>query len=138
MIDALIQTGYKVAVRPHPQMATSDPKLLEMLKTKYPDNERFSWNADNDNFDILSKADIMITDFSGIIFDYCLVFDKPLIYADTSMDLAPYDAAWIDEPLWRFEVLSKLGVKLEEEQFGDMKQIIDDLATNDKYRQGRE
>lgn len=137
MIEALIKTGYKVSVRPHPQMAISDPKLLADLKAKYPDNERFSWNTDNDNFDILSKADLMITDFSGIIFDYCLVFDKPLIYADTSMDLAPYDAAWIDEPLWRFEALKKLGVKLEEEQFDNMKEIIDDLATNDTYRQGR-
>lgn len=138
MIDALINTGYRVAVRPHPQMAISDPKLLASLKEKYPDNDRFSWNADNDNFDILSKSDIMITDFSGIIFDYCLVFDKPLIYADTSMDLSPYDAAWIDEPLWRFEVLKKLGVKLDEEKFGDMKKIVDDLLNNDKYKKGRE
>lgn len=138
MIDALIKTGYKIAVRPHPQMAISDPKLLAFLKEKYPDSDRFSWNADNDNFDILSKSDIMITDFSGIIFDYCLVFDKPLIYADTSMDLSPYDAAWIDEPLWRLEVLKKLGVKLCEEQFDDMKSIIDNLSSNDEFKKGRE
>lgn len=138
MIQALIKTGYRVAVRPHPQMATSDPELLASLKEKYPGSERFSWNTDNDNFDILSKADLMITDFSGIIFDYCLVFDRPLIYADTSMDLAPYDAAWIDEPLWRFEVLPKLGVKLSEDQFDNMKEIIDDVCGNDTYKQGRE
>ena len=138
IIDSLIATGYNIAVRPHPQMAISDPKLLESLKAKYPDSEKFSWNADNDNFDILSRSDVMITDFSGIIFDYCLVFDKPLIYADTSMDLAPYDAAWIDEPLWRFEVLPKLGVQLSEDKFDNMKDIIDNLLTNDKFKQGRE
>lgn len=138
MIDALIKTGYKVAVRPHPQMAVSDPELLDALKLKYPNNDRFAWNFDNDNFDILSKSDIMITDFSGIIFDYCLVFDKPLIYADTSMDLAPYDAAWIDEPLWRLEVLPKLGVKLDEKQFDDMKKIIDNLSESDEFKLGRE
>lgn len=137
LIDALIKTGYMVVVRPHPQMATSDPELLAHLKDKYPDGEKFSWNADNDNFDILSKADIMITDFSAISFDYSLVFDRPLIYADTHIDLAPYDAAWIDEPLWRFEVLPKLGVKLDESQFEDMKQIIDSVTNDDKYRQGR-
>ncbi len=137
IIDALIETGYNIAVRPHPQMAISDQKLLENLKEKYPDNDKFSWNADNDNFDILSKADVMITDFSGIIFDYCLVFDKPLIYADTSMNLDPYDASWIDEPLWRFEVLPKLGVKLSEEEFGNMKGVIDNLMSNDEFRIGR-
>ena len=137
IIEALIKTGYRIAVRPHPQMAISDPELLNSLKEKYPDSERFTWNADNDNFDILSRSDVMITDFSGIIFDYCLVFDKPLIYADTSMDLAPYDAAWIDEPLWRFEVLPKLGVKLSKEQFADMKSTIDDVLNNDSYKNGR-
>ncbi len=137
MIEALIKTGYKVAVRPHPQMAISDPELLQSLKEKYPDGDMFSWNTDNDNFDILSKADIMITDFSGIIFDYSLVFDKPLIYADTSMDTAPYDAAWIDEPLWRFEVLKKLGIKLSEDKLSDMKSIIDELSSNDEYAKGR-
>lgn len=137
IIEALIKTGYDIAVRPHPQMKISDPKLLEDLMTKYPDNDKFKWNFDNDNFDILSRADVMITDFSGIIFDYCLVFDRPLIYADTSMDLSPYDAAWIDEPLWRFEVLPELGVSLSAEQFDNMKEIVDDLLVNDKYKIGR-
>lgn len=137
IIDALINTGYKIAIRPHPQTAYSDPQMLKELQEKYPDSEKLSWNADNDNFDILSKSDVLITDFSGIIFDYCLVFDKPLIYADTSLDLAPYDAAWIDEPLWRFEVLPDLGIKLEEKDFDKMKDIIDNLFTNDKYAQGR-
>lgn len=137
IIDALIKTGYRISVRPHPQMAIANPEILDGLRKKYPDNDRFSWNFDNDNFDILSKADVMITDFSGIIFDYCLVFDRPLIYADTEMDLAPYDAAWIDEPLWRFEVLPKLGVQLSEEKFDDMKGIIDNLLTNDVYKVGR-
>lgn len=138
ILDALIKTGYNISVRPHPQMATSDPELLASLKAKYPDSDSFSWNADNDNFDILSKADLLITDFSGIISDYCYIFDRPVIVADTSVDTAPYDAAWIDEPLWRFEVLPKLGLQLKEEQFDNMKEIIDNLIVDDKYKEGRE
>lgn len=138
IIESLMATGYNIAIRPHPQMAISDPKLLESLKEKYPDSDKLTWNADNDNFDILSRSDVMITDFSGIIFDYCLVFDKPLIYADTSLDLAPYDAAWVDEPLWRLEVLPKLGVQLSEDQFDNMKEIIDKLLMEDKYKKGRD
>lgn len=137
IIDALIATGYRVAVRPHPQMATSDPVLLKELMEKYPDNDRFSWNFDNDNFEILSKSDLLISDFSGVMFDFSFVFDKPIIYADTSIDLSPYDACWIDEPLWRFEILPKLGIQLKEEQFGDMKNIIDNLLENDLYKKGR-
>ncbi len=137
IIEALLKTGYDIVIRPHPQMAISDPELLAGLRAKYPDSNRLKWNFDNDNFDILSRADLMITDFSGVISDYCYIFDKPVIVADTSVDTAPYDAAWIDEPLWRFKVLPKLGPSLNEEQFGDLKKTIDELTESDDYRQSR-
>lgn len=138
ILSALAATGFNIVVRPHPQMAISDAGLLNELKEKYPENDRFKWNSDNDNFECLRNADVMITDFSGIIFDYCLVFNRPLIYADTSMDLSPYDASWIDEPLWRLEILPKLGIKLNKDDFGDMRSIIDSLSESDEYRNGRE
>jgi CDP-glycerol glycerophosphotransferase (TagB/SpsB family) len=59
----------------------------------------------------------MISDFSGVIFDYSLVFDRPVIYADTSFDKSPYDAAWLDEPLWTFRILPSLGIPLKKEDF---------------------
>ena len=137
ILNALKNTGYRIIVRPHPQSFISDPELMETLMKKFPDNEMFSWNTDNDNFNVLSESDIMITDFSGIIFDYTFIFDRPLIYANTSMDTAPYDAAWIDEPVWRFEILPELGKQLEESDFDNIKEIIDSVSDSEEYRAGR-
>lgn len=137
ILTALTNTGYKIIVRPHPQSYISDPDMLNSLKEKFPESDKFSWNSDNDNFKVLSESDIMITDFSGIIFDYTFIFDKPLIYADTSMDTAPYDAAWIDEPLWRLSILPELGKQLEESDFDNIKEIIDSVSDSDYYREGR-
>ena len=108
----------------------SEKAVLEPLWKEFPDSDVLKWNYDNDNFEVLREADIMITDFSGIIFDYALVFGKPIIYADTSFDSAPYDAAWIDEPLWRFEVLKDLGAPLKEKDFSGMRELIDGLLEN--------
>lgn len=138
IIRALIDTGYHIIVRPHPQSLVSERDVLEPLWKAFPDSEKFQWNYDNDNFEVLRKADIMITDFSGIIFDYALVFGKPIIYADTSFDPAPYDAAWIDEPLWRFEVLKDLGVCLREEDFPRMAELIDGLVQQEQKGSARE
>ena len=79
MIEALVNTGYDITVRPHPQSFTSEKELMDRLMKEYPESEHFHWNRDNDNFDILNSSDIMISDFSGVIYDYTLVFDKPLI-----------------------------------------------------------
>ncbi|MCH5283683.1 MAG: CDP-glycerol glycerophosphotransferase family protein [Treponema sp.] len=138
ILDALIATGYKIIVRPHPQSFMSEKDMIEPLIERYKESDSFKWNRDNDNFNVLHEADVLITDFSGIIFDYALVFDKPLIYADTSYDSSPYDSAWLDEELWRFKVLPDLGVKLEQKDFSSLKNIIDNLMQNGSFQKGRE
>ena len=124
-IQKLIDTGYNVVVRPHPQSYTSEKEMIDKLKAKFPETDKFSWNSDNDNFDILNKSDILVSDFSGVIFDYALVYDKPVIYAPAEFDSSTYDAAWIDDDLWTFKALPTIGKELSEEDFSDMKSVID-------------
>lgn len=137
ILNALVKTGYDIVVRPHPQMKISDAALLDKLMKQFPDNEHFSWNFDNDNFDVLRKSDLMITDFSGVMCDYALVFDRPLVYADTHIDLSTYDACWIDEPVWRMQILPTIGKCLDEKDFPDMKEVLDSVMASDTYREGR-
>ena len=99
IIDELLSTGYHIIVRPHPQSFVSESTLIENLMTQYPESDQIEWNRDNDNFDVLNRADIMISDFSGVIFDFALVYDKPIIYAETEFDSSPYDAWWLDYPM---------------------------------------
>ena len=106
--------------------------------TKYGEGSGVTWNRDNDNFEILKKADIMISDFSGVMFDFALVFDKPIIYADTSFDASVYDQAWLDDELWTFRILPKLGMKLSEDQFDHMKDVIDTCLNDETFKTGRE
>ncbi len=112
--------------------------MLNSLMEQFPESEKFNWNFDNDNFEVLNKADILITDFSGIIFDYSLVFDKPLIYADTQFDSGVYDAAWLDKPMWSFRVLPKVGIQLKREDFSRIGEIITKSFESEKLKQGRE
>lgn len=134
-LNALMKTDYKVIIRPHPQTVVSEQSILKPLEEKFKDIE---WNYDNDNFDVLNKADILITDFSGIIFDYTLVFDKPVIYADTSFDTAPYDAAWIDDKMWVLKVVEKLGRPLKEEDFDNMGEVISSALESKDLKKGRD
>lgn len=138
ILRALKATGYHIIVRSHPQSLISEKKVLEPLWKEFPDSDTLEWNYDNDNFEVLYRANVMISDFSGIIFDYALVFGKPVIYADTSFDSAPYDAAWIDEPLWRFEVLKELGAPLRVEDFPKMQELIDELMIKEQMVDARE
>lgn len=138
IIDKLVEAGYHVILRPHPQSYTSEKELIEGLKAKYPESEQIEWNRDNDNFEVLKRSDVMISDFSGVIFDFTLVFDKPVIYADTKFDKSPYDCWWLDTPYWTFEILPKIGQQLSEENFDSLGDLVRQCLTESRFAQGRD
>ena len=138
IIKALLDTGYHIIVRPHPQSYTAEKDLIESLMSQFPGNEQLEWNRDNDNFEVLRRSDIMISDFSGVIFDFTLVFDKPIIYADTHFDKAPYDASWLEDEPWTFGILPELGPQLTRDDLHDMRSLIDRCLNSNEYKQGRE
>lgn len=136
-LNFLKNTGYDITVRPHPQSLTAEKALLEGLEKEFPESEHWHWNYDNDNFDVLSRSDIMISDFSGVILDMAFIFDKPVIYTDTGFDPSPYDAYFLDRPLWIESVLPQIGHKLVKEDIENIKSVIDDTIVSEEYREGR-
>lgn len=137
IINALIKTGYRIIVRPHPQSMKSEKHLMDKLIKEFPQSDVFIWDFKPDNFNTLRRSDIMITDFSSVMLDFALVFDRPVIYAEYKLDKAAYDACWIDHPLWQEETFPKLGMPLKEEDFDKLKNIIDTTISNDEYAAAR-
>ena len=136
-IDALIHTGYRIILRPHPQSFTADRELMDTLMSAYPDSDQLEWNRDPDNFEVLRRSDIMISDYSGVIFDFALVFDKPVICADTEMSVDPLDAWWLGEPLWTISALPRIGPRLTADQIGNLKALIDSALDDPSYTESR-
>lgn len=137
ILDVLLKTGYHVIVRPHPQSFTSEKAMLDKLMEAYPASEQLEWNRDTDNFEVLRRSDILISDFSGVIFDFTLIYDKPVIYTDPRFDLSPYDAWWLDAPLWTTSALPRLGRQLTEETMETLKEVIDACLEDPRYAEGR-
>ena len=136
-LDLLLETNCHIIIRPHPQSFTSEMPLLEKLMKKYPQSERLEWNRDTDNFDVLRKSDIMISDFSGVMFEFALIYDKPIIYTDTHFDSSPYDAWWLDSEIWTFRVLPQIGRKLSEDDLPHIGEVIEDCISSDDFVGGR-
>ena len=77
IIDSLLNTGYRIIIRPHPQSFRSDKEIMDELQKKYPDSDRISWDSNPSNFDSLNASDIMISDYSSSFFDYAIC-NKPM------------------------------------------------------------
>lgn len=138
LLDPLSKTGWRIIVRPHPQSKKSEAEMLERLTARYKDNPNIVWDYERQNIFSLKKSDIMISDFSGIIFDYTFLCDKPVMYVNAGMDLRPYDAYDLDgKELWQYSVLRKFGTELKEEQFANIKEVIQSVSDSKELEEAR-
>lgn len=138
LLDPLSKTGWRIIVRPHPQSKKSEAEMLDRLAARYKDNPNVVWDYERQNIFSLKKADIMISDFSGIIFDYTFLCDKPVMYVNAGMDLRPYDAYDLDgKELWQYSVLKKFGTELKEEQFANIKEVIQSVSDSKQLEEAR-
>jgi len=142
------KTDYNIIVRPHPQSYVSEIEMIEFLKEKYTDNQRIYWDSDRSNLNSLAQSDIMISDFSGIIFDNLFIFGKPVISHVSGYDKRGKDTMDIDEDPWEIKVLRNIGSNINDgnidslpdmlkenlEKGGEMTSVIDTLRKDmDKY-----
>lgn len=137
LLDPLLKTGFDIIVRPHPQSVISEKNILNKLEEKYKNEKNITWDFNRENLISLQKADIMISDFSCVIFDYAFLFDKTILYANQDFDDRPYDAGDIPEEPWRFRILPKIGVPLREDDFSNIKEILTKAASDKTLAENR-
>jgi hypothetical protein len=141
LLDPLVKTGWRVIVRPHPQSKKSESAVLDSLATRYARTANVEWDYECENILSLSKADVMISDFSGIIFDYAFLCDKPVLYVKQGIDLRPYDADDLGdnaaEELWQFRVLREIGVELKEKHFDSIEGVIKNASDSAELKAAR-
>ncbi len=138
VLEELTKTDYYVIVRPHPQSFISDEKMIKGIMNEFPESPKLHWDTNSDNFESLNNADILISDFSGIIFDFALAFDKPLIYANTDFKTNCYDYYWLDSKPWTLEILPYLGLELNHDNLGKIDDLISTCLNDEKYKNGRD
>lgn len=79
LLHTLLDTGHRVIVRPHPQSFVSDKTLINDFEKTWQGSANVQWDTSNDAYSSMAAAAVLISDISGIIFDYAFVFEKPVI-----------------------------------------------------------
>ena len=81
----------------------------------------------------------MISDFSGIVYDYMFLCNKPVMYVNADIDLMPYDAYDINggKEIWQFKMLKELGIELKEENFPNIIQTIKNASDSKQLEEKR-
>lgn len=91
VITPFINSEFNLIIRPHPQTLISDMPLINYLKTKTMMFENIKWDIDRDNIYAMEEASIMVGDFSGVIFDFICLFNKPVVTMKFIFNKVGYD-----------------------------------------------
>jgi len=110
LIDKLSGHDYKVILRPHPQQVRHCKERFENLKQKYSDDDTVLIQTDFSSTDTVFNADLMISDWSGIAYEYAYTTKKPVLFINTPMKVMnPIYKEINDNPInvWSRDVIGK-------------------------------
>lgn len=133
LIDRLLKNSKNIIIRPHPQSLKVEQKLINKLQENYKNTKQISWDFSPDNFETLAKSDIMISDFSGVIFDYAFIFKKPFIFVNEKINREIYDMIDCEKPLFALNRIKDLGLELKEENFDEIDKMIKNMIEDKNF-----
>lgn len=82
LLEALLEAGLNVILRPHYETAKRHPEIIEQLLQRFGDHPRLRYIDRMGESDSLFDADLLITDWSGIAFEFGLGVGRPVLFID--------------------------------------------------------
>ena len=79
----LIANNFEVILRPHHMTFRTDKNYINNLQKKFSKFNNFLLEKGNFNAESLAKADVLITDYSGVAFEYYFKYGGLVIFIDT-------------------------------------------------------
>ena len=112
LLDALKQADCDIIVRPHPQEVRHKKEYMDALKAKYaPDGIEIQTDFSSNN--PVMEADLLITDWSDISWEYAFTTYRPVMYINTPMKVMNPEWQNIEYPPLNIFLRDQLGKSLD-------------------------
>lgn len=137
LIDQLKDNDYDLIVRPHPQEVRLKAEYMEQLKQKYSDNKNIEIQTDFTSNNPIMEADLLITDWSGISWEYAFTTLRPILFINTPMRVMNPEYTKIPTVPLNILLRDKLGKNLDTDKLSEVPETVEYLLshTNDYHEQ---
>ena len=136
-ISILLDSGFKVTLRPHPMTQKKSKKKINFLLQKFSSNSNFVLEKNIPNFESFVKSDIMITDWSGAAIEYAFTLERPVLFIDVPKKIHNSDYEKLPEIPIEISIRDKIGeiISLSDIQF--LPEKIQSLCQNPDIIKGK-
>lgn len=136
ILDTLKGRGYQITVRPHPQEVRLKQAYMEQLEAKYAADRDVEIQTDFSSNSTVFEADLLITDWSGITYEYAFTTLRPVLFIDTPMKVMNPEYEKINTPpinIWMREVI---GAVVKPDELEKLPEAVERLLSGrDAYRE---
>lgn len=135
-LDALIEAifsynpGSTIVFRPHPQYVRRFPAKMQAIAARYNARPNVVMETDFSAPSTMDVSDVLVTDWSGIAYEYAFKAKRPVVFVDTPMKvinpewkkvgLTPTDISFRDE----------VGVSVRLQDIKTVGKIVADMLAN--------
>ena len=134
LMEGLLHKGNKVILRPHPEYIKRFPAKMDAIIKKYEgcDGDDFVIEMDFSSNRTIWESDLLITDWSGIAYEFSYATKKPSMFINTPMKVlnpnyekipfVPTEISWKDQ----------VGISIDTDKLSTVPDVVAELLTNPK------
>lgn len=137
ILKILITDKYKIIVRPHPQYVRLYREKVAKIQNEFSTvpSSTLVFETDFSSSFSIYQSDIIITDWSGIGYEFCYATLKPGIFINTKRKIANPEYFKVDLESLEDRIRKKLGIELELSEIKNINSSIRYLVENmDSYK----
>ena len=136
LISKLLENGYKIFLRPHFRIIKDSPELINLIKNKFLENSNFILHEGVIPFEKFQNSKCLISDWSGISFEYAFTHEKPIIFIDVpKKEFNPEATKFLDVPI---EIITreKIGKVVSLDDIDQISEILGKIINEkEKYQE---
>ncbi|MBN2668913.1 MAG: CDP-glycerol glycerophosphotransferase family protein [Bacteroidales bacterium] len=123
--------SFDIILRPHPQTYVSHPQLIAEIEDKYKDHPRFTVDTNPLGTESMIKADMMISDLSGVFWDFAFLYSKPVLLLKTDFEsIEGFEGSELNYEMWEMRERGKLGRQFDENDIENIASITKEILDN--------
>lgn len=137
ILDELLGRGYYVIVRPHPQYVRHCMSNLERIQEKYKGYGDFELQLDFSSNKTVYDADIMITDWSGIAYEYTFTTLKPTLFINTPMKVVNPDYEEVGVEPFDLLIRQEIGIDVNLDELSEIGEVVNKLLNDEMFKKDK-
>lgn len=133
LLSNLLGKGYYVILRPHPQYVKHFEDRLKTVENRYADYSDFCLQTDFSSNETVFNADVLITDWSGIAYEYSFATLKPTLFINTPMKVMNPDYEEIGIVPFDIVIRDQIGISIDLNQLQKVYEVVHELLNGKAY-----